>query len=97
MLYSDKVIRNKIKDISVGDQVYIIGWLSEHASEGGGKRGTSITREDTGNGACETIFVTDFEILRASQNPWRTLMYLSLFLFLGTIIYHFPSPYRPRT
>ena len=96
LLSNDKVIRDKIKDISVGDQIYIKGWLSEYASEGGSKRGTSITREDSGNGACETIFVTEFEILRASQNPWRKLMYLSLLLFLGTIIYHFLSPYRPR-
>ncbi len=96
LLSSDKVIRNKIKDISVGDQIYIKGWLSEYASEGGSKRGTSITREDSGNGACETIFVTEFDILRASQNPWRKLMYFSLFVFIGTIIYHFLSPYRPR-
>lgn len=97
LLSNDNVIRNKIKDISIGDQIYINGWLSEYASEGGSKRSTSITREDTGNGACETVFVTEFEILRASQNPWRKLMYLSLILFLGTIIYHFVSPYRPHT
>jgi len=96
LLSDDKIIRRKIKDISVGDQIYIKGWLSEYASEGGGKRGTSITRNDTGNGACETIFVSDFEILRASQNPWRKLMYLSLILFLGTTAYHFLSPYRPH-
>ena len=96
LLSNDKAIRNKIKNISVGDQSYIKGWLSEYASEGGGKRDTSITREDTGNGACETIFITEFEILRASQNLWRKLMYLSLFLFLGTIAYHFLSPYQPH-
>ena len=97
LLSTDKLIRNKIKDISIGDQIHIKGWLSEYASEGGSKRGTSITREDSGNGACETIFVTDFEILRASQNPWRKTMYLSLIIFIGTIIYHFASPYRPHT
>ncbi len=96
LLSDDRMIRNKIKDISIGDQIYIKGWLSEYSSEGGSKRGTSITREDTGNGACETIFVTEFTILRASQNSWQKLMYLSLSLFLGTIIYHFLSPYRPR-
>lgn len=97
LLSNDELIRNKIKELSVGDQIYIKGWLSEYTSEGGGKRGTSITREDTGNGACETIFVTEFEILRASTNPWRKLMYLSLFLCFGTTLYHFFSPYRPHT
>ena len=96
LLSDSKLIRDKIKGISVGDQIYIKGWLSEYTSEGGGMRGTSITREDTGNGACETIFVTEFEILRANKNPWRILMYFSLILFLGTILYHFFSPYRPR-
>ncbi len=95
LLSDDKVIRSKIKDISVGDQIYIKGWLSEYASEGGGKRGTSTVRDDTGNGACETIFVNEFQILSASQNPWRLVMYLSLTLVLTTIAYHFFSPYRP--
>ena len=97
LLSDDKLIRDQINDISVGDQIYIKGWLSEYASEGGSKRGTSITRNDTGNGACETIFVTEFDILRSSPNPWRKLMYLSLMLFLGTIGYHFLSPYKPHT
>jgi len=96
LLSDDRIIRRKIKDISIGDQIYIKGWLSEYASEDGAKRGTSISREDTGNGACETIFVTEFDILRASKNPWRTLMGLSLVLLLSTIAYHFLSPYRPR-
>ena len=97
LLSDDKLIRDQINDISVGDQIYIKGWLSEYASEGGSKRGTSITRNDTGNGACETIFVTEFDILRSSPNSWRKLMYLSLMLFLGTIGYHFLSPYKPHT
>jgi len=97
LLSDDPVLRSKIEGISVGDQIYIKGWLAEYGGDGGGKRGTSITREDTGNGACETIFVHEFDILRASSNPWRKLMYLSLILFLGTIGYHFLSPYRPHT
>ena len=97
LLSDDKLIRDQINDISVGDQIYIKGWLSEYASEGGSKRGTSITRNDTGNGACETIFVTEFNILRSSPNHWRKLMYLCLMLFLGTIAYHFLSPYKPHT
>jgi len=96
LLSDDRVIRKKIKGISIGDQIYIKGWLSEYTGEDGGKRGTSITRDDSGNGACETIFVAEFDILRTSQNPWRKLMTLSLLLFLGTIAYHFFSPYRPR-
>ena len=95
LLSDDPALRSKIEDISIGDQIYIKGWLAEYANEGGGKRGTSITREDTGNGACETIFVNEFDILRTSTNPWRPVMYLSLIIFLSSIVYHFISPYRP--
>ena len=35
-------------------------------------RGTSITRNDTGNGACETIYVEDFEIIKENSPGWRT-------------------------
>ena len=45
LLSDSKLIRDKIKGISVGDQIYIKGWLSEYTSEGGGMRGTSITRQ----------------------------------------------------
>ena len=94
LLSNDPLLRSKIRDVAVGDQIYIKGWLAEYTSQGGGKRGTSIVRNDTGNGACETIFVSEFDILRTSTNPWRKALYLSLAVLMITTVYHFFSPYR---
>jgi hypothetical protein len=58
----------------VGDQIRIKGWLSSYgvAKNGkliGGKRGTSTVPNDTGNGACETIYLQTIHILKSMDNP----------------------------
>ena len=40
------------------------GWLAGYSNDDGFRRGTSTTRDDTGNGACETIYVDEFQIDR---------------------------------
>lgn len=95
LISADPFIRGKIKDIKIGDQIRVRGWLSSYSSNGGSKRGTSTVRTDTGNGACETIFVEEFDIIRAVDSGWRKLMYLSLVIFLVALIVYFRSPYRP--
>jgi hypothetical protein len=40
-------------------------------------RGSSTVRTDRGNGACEVVYVTEFEILREANAAWRTLYKLS--------------------
>ena len=39
--------------------------------DGGFRRGTSTTRTDSGNGACETIFVDEFQLIASMSTPWR--------------------------
>jgi hypothetical protein len=44
-----------------GDHIRLKGVLAKYANKDSGfNRGTSITREDTGNGACETIYLNEF-------------------------------------
>ncbi len=43
-------------------------------------RGSSAVRTDRGNGACETVWFEEFEILREANAAWRTLYKLSLVL-----------------
>ncbi|MBU2710609.1 hypothetical protein [Zooshikella harenae] len=73
----DELIRDQIADVKVGDQIYLKGWLSEYSNHLG-KRGTSITRDDTGNGACETIYIKDFKVLNSMKTSWRTMYSLGL-------------------
>ena len=87
-------IREKIKKINIGDQIRIQGWLSSYKGDIGSERGTSTVRTDSGNGACETIYVENIEILRTYSSPWRKLMYFSLMVFIISIWYLAKSPYK---
>ena len=64
-------VRASLKRIQVGDQVRIKGWLAESFSPPAYHCGTSITRDDTGGHACETIYVTDVEVLQSANTGWR--------------------------
>jgi hypothetical protein len=34
-------------------------------------RNSSLVRTDTGNGACEVVFVEEIEVLKLGNAPWR--------------------------
>ena len=57
------------------------GWLVSYGVKGAPyARGSSTVRNDRGNGACEVVYVTEFEILREANPVWRSLYRLSLVL-----------------
>lgn len=95
LLSNDEFVRDQVMDIQIGDQIRVRGWLASYGSEGGGKRGTSTVRTDTGNGACETIFVDRFEIVEAASGGWRQSMYGSLLVLVLSLFFHFRRPFRP--
>lgn len=86
LLSNDKQVARTLRAVRVGDQVHFRGFLSEYLHGGGFKRGTSIVRTDTGNGACETVFVEDAEILQAGGGPWRKLVWVAVSLFVIGIV-----------
>jgi hypothetical protein len=64
-----------------GDQVRLRGYLAEYRNPANGfERGTSTTRTDRGNGACETVFVDRFHVVRQANPGWRSLFELSKWL-----------------
>jgi hypothetical protein len=95
LISDDDYVRDRVKDIRIGDQIRVQGYLVGYSSPGIGKRGTSTTRKDTGDGACETIFVERFEILRAATSYWRLSMWSSLATLLLGLGIHFSRPYQP--
>jgi hypothetical protein len=64
-----------LRELRPGDQVRIRGELAEYGHHHGQPfwRGTSVTRTDTGNGACETIWVRDVQVLARGGGAWRML------------------------
>jgi hypothetical protein len=74
-------LEKEIMRTRTGDQVFVVGYLAQYShSNGAFTRGTSTTRDDTGNGACETIFVTDYAILQQANPAWRQAQRLALLL-----------------
>lgn len=94
LLSADEVIRDQIESASVGDQIHIKGWLASYGSDGGPTRGTSTTRTDTGNGACETIFVDQFAVIASPFRPWRAALWASALVLLLSLTLHFAMPHR---
>ena len=95
LISGDDYIRDRVKDIQVGDQIRVSGFLASYSSAQGGKRGTSTTRTDTGDGACETLYVERFQIVQPATSYWRISMYASLSLLVAALFVHFKRPYRP--
>ena len=82
--------------VRVGDQIHFRGHLAEYSHHQGMdfKRGTSTVRTDTGNGACETVFVDSIEIIKTGGKRWRTVVWVaSLMLALGVFAW-FARPVR---
>jgi hypothetical protein len=95
LISDNEYIRDQVRKIRVGDQIRVRGYLAGYTSSGGSKRGTSTTRTDTGNGACETIYVEQFRILEAATSYWRISMWASLAVLILSIAFHFTRPYKP--
>ena len=95
LISASPLIRDRVAQIAIGDQIRIKGSLSRYGAVGGGLRGTSTTRQDTGDGACETIFVDEFEIVVPGFSVWRAAMWASLAILIGALAAHFVLPYRP--
>jgi hypothetical protein len=95
LISADPFIRDRVAEIRVGDQIRVKGSLARYGADGSGLRGTSTTRDDTGDGACETILVEEFEIAVPGFNGWRAAMYAALAVLAAALALHFAMPYRP--
>jgi hypothetical protein len=74
ILCADDGLSRRILKVRPGDQVHFRGYLASYSQPANQFfRGSSTTRDDTGNGACETVFVTDFQVLRRANPVWRAL------------------------
>jgi hypothetical protein len=93
LISDNEDIRDRVREVKVGDQIRIRGVLAAYESPGG-HRGTSTTRTDNGDGACETIYVDRFEIVRAATSFWRISMYASLVILLAGLLRFFSRPFK---
>ncbi|MFO8029698.1 MAG: hypothetical protein R6U28_07540 [Cyclonatronaceae bacterium] len=64
MIPATREIERAVKQVRKGDLVRFTGKLVNAEGKDGFRWRTSTTRTDTGNGACELVFVETFEITR---------------------------------
>lgn len=100
-LLSDRLaVRKRIRDMTIGDQIYIKGLLVNYQEKAGGfVRRTSVTRTDDGNGACEVLFAEEARILKKGPQFWqkanRTAKSLLIMLLIGGVLAFLHSAYKP--
>jgi hypothetical protein len=100
LLINDEKIRKALIAAEPGDQIHFKGMLAEYENKATGfKRGTSTIRTDTGNGACETVYLTGFDITKKANQGIRkvhaiskTVALVSLCGFL--LLFLFVTPAR---
>ncbi len=86
VLASDPEVRRAIRRVRVGDQIQFRGVLAHYAHGGGFARGTSVTRTDGGNGACETVYIDRLEMLRRPNRGWHLAYRVSLVTGIAALL-----------
>jgi hypothetical protein len=61
MIPASATVARTLASVRVGEHVRIDGWLIEATFPDGGRWRSSLTRDDTGNGACELVYVCAIE------------------------------------
>ena len=96
LLSNDPRLMKPIQSVKHGDVVLIKGCLVSYSG-----RVSSVNRNDSGDGACETIWVDEFSTLQQANKPWHLLTRYGLygiFALLGIKTLHFfvrtPAGYR---
>jgi hypothetical protein len=100
LIPADDNVARRIGDIRIGDQIWMRGLLVDYRVRSAGRevlaRRTSLTRQDTGNGACEILYVTDLYVIKpgnhlradAATYAW----YASLGVFVALVVVWFVRP-----
>jgi hypothetical protein len=97
LLTDDPAIAQMLRRVRVGDQVRVKGHLVEYRQPARRfHRGTSVVRTDRGNGACETVWVTEASLLRSANRAWHALFDLGLIALVLSVLLWWFEPVRAR-
>jgi hypothetical protein len=96
LLTDDPAIGKLLRNVRVGDQIHFRGYLAEYSHHHGFNffRGTSTTRTDIGNGACETVFATEAEVIKAGTRGWRVAFWVAAATFVAAALAWLTVPMR---
>ncbi len=101
LLTDSNQIKASLLNAEIGDVVHFKGVLASYKNlDNGGSRGTSIKRDDTGNGACETVYLDEFDVVKKVNMRLRhfyTLTkWIASFSLIGFLIMYLRTPHCSR-
>lgn len=99
LLIDDDAVKQALMQAEPGDHIRLKGMLVEYQNPGNGfRRGTSVTRTDTGNGACETIYVQAFDVISKANQTTRSIYAVTFWVMVLSLVavvaLFFVTPYR---
>jgi hypothetical protein len=99
MVTADAAVARAMRKVRAGDQVRFRGYLADYTTTRAdgrvmGTRKTSTVRDDTGNGACEVVYVKSFDVIKPVSRLWATLGKVAAFVLLLAVIGWFVLPHR---
>lgn len=103
LLVGDDHVKEKLMSAEPGDHIRFSGQLASYENPANNfKRGTSTRRDDRGNGACETVYVENFEIISKANVRWRgvytfSVWCLGLTLTAFLVLFFITPPVRKST
>lgn len=90
MVTDDPAVAKALRAVRIGDQIRVRGYLVDYTTykdgQPAGTRVSSEVRTDTGNGACEVLFVESFDVIRSTGQGWRLGLKIALGCLLLSLI-----------
>ncbi|WP_133128018.1 hypothetical protein [Legionella nagasakiensis] len=101
LLTDNESIKKILKTVEKGDVIHFKGVLADYKNPATNRaRKTSITRNDGGMGACETVYLDEFEIIKKANPRLRTLYtrskWTAILSFIGYFIMVGITPFKPH-
>jgi hypothetical protein len=98
MVTGDPAVAKALRAVRIGDQIRVRGYLVDYTTWQGGRqlggaRVSSEVRTDSGNGACEVLYIESMETLDSAGRQWRLALKIALgVLILSMIAWLFLPP-----
>jgi hypothetical protein len=90
MVTDDPAVAKGLRSVRIGDQIRMSGYLIDYTTYKDGRqlgtRVSSETRTDTGNGACEVLYIESLEVLDSAGRRWRLGLNIALGLLLLSVV-----------
>ena len=90
MVTIDPRVAKALKNIRIGDQIRVKGYLVNYTTfRNGAPAGTRVSSElrtDSGDGACEVLYVESLDVIGTANRNWRLAYKLALGVLLASVL-----------